>query len=473
MFAARKCLFFIMMVGGGLGAPFAEGQEAKLATLLQKAPSGVNAVGYVNPPALKKLMSEANFQSSLSDNVEEVWLASAIDPISLVHQWEAGFAQMDRALSAEALAQIVGGYVDRVADKDVVWTPKQSYLVPSADNRIGFLRPAKRSLLASWLSGARQPAPPSYLVQQARQPEEFLSFFFAIDLQDSFSPVPLAKRLADFDALDTIEKANAASILASIRGVTILVGRRSLKECILSAEFATSPEPLVGKANAILTEILNRNGTGAPEVADWKVTVKGNTLSFQGAISEDTLHGLLGIFSVQGQAENLAKTAPATGEAATPNAPAEPTVYESKKYFDDVAVLIERVRKYDTKSTGYRARWNDMQARRIDELPTLRVDPVLIQYSTDVATLLRNNALTIRGGNIQASQVKASQTLSSGYYGYGDGYYDPNSGVDYQRVTDVQARGAASMDYNSTLAAIDKLTGDIRRAMTQKYQSQF
>lgn len=473
MFAPRKFMLFILSVGVGLWGPFAKGQEAKLATLLPNAPPGVNAVAYVNPPALRKLMSEANFKSDLSESVEEVWLTSAIDPISLVHQWEAGFAQMDRSLSAEALAQIVGGYVDRVADKEVVWTPRQSYLVPAADNRVGFLRPAKRPLLAAWLSGTRQPAPPSYLVQQAKQSEEFLSFFFAIDLENAFSPVPLAKRLADFDSLDTIEKANAVSILASIRGVSILVGRRSLKECILSAEFSTSPAPLASKANALLTEILNRNGTAAPEVADWKVTVKGNTLSFQGAISEDSLHALLGVFSLQGQADQLAKTAPATGEAATPNAPAEPTVYESKKYFDDVTELIERVRKYDTKSTGYRARWNDMQARRIDELPTLRVDPVLIQYATDVATLLRNNALTIRGGNIQASQVKASQTLSSGYYGYGDGYYDPNSGVDYQRVTDVQARGTAAMDYNSTLSAIDKLTGDIRRAMTQKYQTQF
>jgi len=470
MFAARKCLFFIMMVGGGLWSPFASSQEAKLATLLQSAPPGVNAVAYVNPPALKKLMSEANFKSNLSESVQEVWLASAIDPILLVHQWEAGFAQMDRALSAGALAQIVGGYVDRVADKDVIWTPNQSYLVPLAENRIGFLRPARRAMLASWLSGTRQPAPPSYLAQQSRQPEEFLSFFFAIDLQDSFSPVTMSKRLADFDSLGAIEKANAASILASIRGITVLVGRRSLKECILSAEFSTSPAPLADKANAILTEILNRNGTAAPEVADWNVTIKGNTLSFQGAISEDSLYGLLGIFTVLSQADQLAKTPPATGEAVTPNDPAEPTVYESQTFFNNVTEHIERVRKNDTKSTGIRARWNDMQARRIDELPTLRVDPALVQYATDVAALLRNNALAIRGGNIQASQVKASQTLSSGY---GNGFFDPNSGVELQRVTAVQARGAAAMDFNSTLAAIDEITGEIRRAMTQKYQRQF
>ena len=64
-----------------------------------------------------------------------------------------------------------------------------------------------------------------------------------------------------------------------------------------------------------------------------------------------------------------------------------------------------------------------------------------------------------------------------GYYGgvYASGsyYYDPNTTVDYQRVTDARARGNAYADYRQVLSEIDKRTAAIRRMMTDKYKIQF
>jgi len=465
-----------VMLGSLLAAGAASAQDTKLGKLLQTAPAGVNSVAYLNPPALKRLMKEAEMEMAvtLSERVQELWLTSRLDVIELVPQWEAGFATIDGVVQPDELVSLTGGYADRVGTRDVIWTPRQSYLFPLADQRIGFLRPANRSLLADWLSGDRGAAPSSFLAAQTHQPEEFLSLLLAIDLNDVFSPVALTKRLRDFESLRQVDTSTAAQTLASIRGISILVGRRSLKEFILSAEFGMDPAPLAPHAGAILNEILERNDTSAPEVASWKVTVKGNVLSLQGPISEDSLIGLLGVFSLQGHAESLATADTDRSKESASGDPNEPNRYETQRYFNGVIELIERVRKYSTKSTGYRAKWNDQQARRIDELPTLRVDPAMIKYGTDVAGLLRDNALAIRGGNIGASSVKASQTLSSGYYtgGYGN-YIDPNSGVDYQRVTDVQARASATMDYTTTLSTIDQLSGEIRRIMTEKYQTQF
>lgn len=475
-------------------------QDSKLKKLLETAPPGTNSIAYLNPPVLRKLMSDAKMAETLSVDVHEVWLASEMDVASMNHQWEAGYAKLGTPVRAEALAKQLQGYVDRIGDRQVIWTPKQSYLVPDGPDQLGFLRPAKRAMLADWLAGTKRSTPPSYLLEKTFQPEEYLSLFIALDLTNIFSPIALAERLADYESLKQIDKRSAAESLASIRGISLIVGRRSLSDCMLSVDFdrlvADLPKPLFAAANQFLLEMLNRNGTAAPEVANWTVDSKGSTLVFRGPISEDSLHGVLGIFSLPQQAEDVAASQkppanPAAGTPAPPS-PGEPTdpsvpnVYASKEYFDNVLELVERVRKYDAKTSGYRARWNDRQARRIDELPTLGVDPGLIQYGSDTSNLLRNNALTIRGGNIEASQTKANQSLGptstfGGYYGgfyggfYGSysGWYDPNNRTDYQRVTDVQAFANATLDYNTTMGKIDQLTGEIRRVMTQKYKTQF
>ncbi len=117
------------------------------------------------------------------------------------------------------------------------------------------------------------------------------------------------------------------------------------------------------------------------------------------------------------------------------------------------------------------ASWNDKRARQIDELGTLNVDSEMVDYGAHIAQLLRDNALSVRQTTIQAGQTKANQSLNTGYYGDGYGYY--NNVNDYQRVTDSVASGNAYSDYRGTLSRIDELTTDIRRRMTDKYQIQF
>ena len=491
----------LALLGIVLFSRLATAQDSKLKTLLEAAPPGTNSIAYLNPPVLGKLMSEAKMAESLSVDVHEVWLASEMDVASMNHQWEAGYAKLGTPVRAESLAKQLQGYVDRIGERQVIWTPKQSYLVPDGPDQLGFLRPAKRAMLADWLAGSKRSTPPSYLLEKSIQPEEYLSLFIAIDLTNIFSPIALAERLADYESLKGIDIRSAAESLASIRGISLIVGRRSLSDCMLSVDFdrlvEDIPAPLRAAANRFLLELLNRNGTAAPEVANWTVDSKGSALVFRGPISEDSLHAVLGIFSLPQQAEDVAasqkpQASPAAADTPAPPRPGEPTdpsepnLYASKEYFDNVLELVERVRKYDAKTSGYRARWNDRQARRIDELPTLGVDAGLIQYGSDTANLLRNNALTIRGGNIEASQTKANQSLAptstfsgnyggfyGGYYGSYSGWYDPNNRSDYQRVTDVQAFANATLDYNTTLGKIDQLTGEIRRVMTQKYKTQF
>ena len=70
-----------------------------------------------------------------------------LDLASLAPHWEAGYAKFSATPSIDALAESTGGYVDTIGGRSVVWTPQHSYLIPTDENHVGFLRPSNRSLL--------------------------------------------------------------------------------------------------------------------------------------------------------------------------------------------------------------------------------------------------------------------------------------------------------------------------------------
>ncbi len=271
-------------------------KEVKLQKLLHRSPSPANAIGYMHIPTLKKLLTEANIPLAIADGVEDVWLVSELDTASLTPSWEAGYATVTK-LDAEKLAVAMDGYVDKVGDQQVVWTPRQSYLLPLGTDRIGFLRPARRWLLASWIDSQQDNPIPAYLLQQAKQSEGFLSLMLAVDLEDSF-------HLLCYKLGAVVRVARQDQEPPSL-GAIFVVGARAqhyrwpsqFVECILSVQFDESPADFAPHAAAVLNEILNHNGTSAPEVASWKTKVEGNSLVFQGPISADSLDGVFNIFS--------------------------------------------------------------------------------------------------------------------------------------------------------------------------------
>jgi hypothetical protein len=480
---AKLTLSVIGLILSTCGAVESRAQDkTKLVEALQSSPSPANSIAYLHVPSLSKLASDANMDAQLSDKVEEVWQIAQIDPFTLHPRWEAGNATLKHPANAEAIAQAYGGYVDEIAGKRVVWTPRQSYLIPQ-DNRVGFLRPADRTLLSSWVTSTTRRDPSRFLLQQAQQPEQYLSFMLAIDLENALSPVALGQRLGNLDTLKGQDLKSVASVMASTKGISIIIGRKSLKQCILAVEFGQSPAQLQPFAREMLNEILNRSGSSAPEVLEWDVKVDGNKLMFQGAITEASLDGLIGILSIQGHADHAAQASSSKPQTDVRGS----TPYETKAYFDRVLKLVKRTEEYEAQTTGYRAKWNDINAKRIDELPSLGVDSEMVAYGANVARLLRENSAAIRGVNVATGQQQAAQGLEGGYYASGgyyggyyggsyggvSGYYDPNSTSDYQMVAGAQARMAGFGSFANTMTQIDQLTGDVRRRMTEKFGTQF
>ena len=243
---------------------------------------------------------------------------------------------------------------------------------------------------------------PDYLFKQSGQPEEFLSFMLAINLEHAFSPVAVAQRLAQSELMKDKDPKAIAKVISELNGVSVIVGRKSLSECIVSFEFKSSPASIGSIAVPLLDEVLRNNGLAIPEILEWKTTIDGNALNMKGAISASALDSLIHIFSLTGQAEHISHAVEKSSEVSTSG---KSNAYDSKRYFDHITSIVEKIRSQEKQSVATRARWSDQQARRIDEIPTLNVDEEMVAYGVSVAELLRESALTIRSGNIKAGIV--------------------------------------------------------------------
>jgi len=451
---------------------WAQEEKEKIELLLGRTPAPPNAIGYVNIESLNGLIGGSTIPRDVVQNIGEYWFIADLDVMQAQPKWEAGYATLRKPVTPEAIAKRVDGYVDEIEGQKVVWSPNHTYFVPGKkENRLGVLRPADRSLLAGWLSPSMYSNYSPFLEAKAKAPESYLSMMVAVELENLFSPVPIAEKIKDFRSLKSQQPETVAGILASIKGISMIVGRRGLDECIVTAEFGKSPAGIKLIAADLFAELLSRNGTAAPEVASWKVTASDNALKFQGPITEATLTGVMSVFSMQGQASRAASM---LSDSDGSRSEKEQMAYRSKQYFEQINAIVDSTRKHHAQTTGALASWNDRRARQIDEMPTLNVDPDMVQYGNNVSSLLRGNAIAVRQTNIAAGKIKASESLNRGsYYGDGYGYYDPNTTTDYQRVTSAYARGNAYSNYRDALNKIDQLTVQTRQAMTDKYQIQF
>jgi hypothetical protein len=168
----------------------------------------------------------------------------------------------------------------------------------------------------------------------------------------------------------------------------------------------------------------------------------------------------------------------ATATVGVPTAPATSTkqtaeiAKKSKEHFTKVKQLVTEVRfpSSDLKivSAGAFGAWIDRQARRIDQLPILGIDPELLDYSQGVAQSLRTTAAKQRGATISAAAGSSRRTRYTDYY----------TGQSYVSESDFQIQSrmetaAANLSHVDVMRMIDDETAQIRRRLTNRYQIEF
>ncbi|MCE2784226.1 MAG: hypothetical protein LW699_05020 [Pirellula sp.] len=469
--------------------------EPSMLDVLRSCPKTANAIVQGDMVALRKLTLGSPLHEDLPGNVVRVRIAAELDLESFQPDWEIGYAAVEKTSTAESIAQREGGYVDTLQGRSIVWTPNEMYLVPLADNVVSIVRPADRKFVGQWLKKDRSNVVSSYLQQVAGRLTDRQSVSIAVDLEDVLSTGVLNEKLAQSKSLQGKNIESIAKSLSSVQGITISVASDALEATVL-IDFLSAPTELTPVAKAFFAEVLTARGVQLDEFSQWKMSAvsEGKTLSFTGPIASETLDDLLGMFTVH-RASRGVTTVTKTDSPSAPTAPqTSPSVVaeNTRDYFRKVINIVHRVRDYSANNTGERAQWNGNMANRIDEMPTLEVDPQMVMFGAEVAKSLRSNSMSMQLTNISqgaaavaadagtgafstATAVGTMAGMGYGYGGYGNygsyggNFVDPNSPVKYYRMG--QAQGNTS--FKELMARLEQSLADMRRTMTEKYKIQF
>ncbi len=479
--------------------------RADVKTLLSRIPPGANTIavidvnGVINTPMGK----QNHWKEKLADayaakplvvppGALKLVLASWIEPATMRPVWEASAIELDKAPSMEKIAKAERGFAESVADKPAAWSPINAYFIRLDSRILGALCPADRQFLARWAnqSGSVGDVVAPYLQSAVDGMDPSTDYLFAIDLQNAVSPKRVRRRIAldEFDCLagKNVDADKFSAALGSLKGVTLQVDINDDAVGKGTIDFGQSAAPLAPYAKPFVLEALGKFGVGLDDFQNWDASVKGNSITLSGKLSTEGLRELFSIVDPPTPMHTGDADAPASADK--PAAPAanndEPTAAATKQYFEAVGSIIDgigvKIRRAPSmiQSGTYIAR----DARRIDRLPILNVDPIMIQWGTGVSTQIDQLAGTMTVGGFQArSSTVGIQNAQIDYMNddSATAQVDPNDAVNRQNVTRQRraalaaAKAQTGQSVTQLLRDIETSRAQIRAAMTQKYKIGF
>lgn len=473
--------------------------------LLKFVPGDANSIVYIDCEAVNNSKAAAEndwvrkHEESFAEGVvylpptaTQFVLAAEFDLQTGAANWELALAKMPDPPSLEDVAAREKGYVDDIGGKKVAWTPRGAFIGRPADDIVALLHPANRQLLARWIQrkGTSSFAPSDYL-QKASHSFDVIEgkpqVVMAIDASDLIQPHVVKERLSRSPAVKEkrADVDRLTRMLSGIQGVTfqLWLDKKS-PEGRLTVDFSEKVEDsatMSGLFKPLVVEALQRHGMAVDELENWTTRLSGTTASLEGNIGKS---GLMRVFSlIELPSVDLYKS----GMTEPTQPMVNPMIQATKDHFRSVQELLQDLKqdRRDSVAMTQVAKYMEMYARRIDRLPILNVDPEMQDYSAEVANLMRkagqgwtNYGITSVAREQQIYAEGQPGSVTYGYdYGHGPyGTYTYDGWRNLQgerRAVNAQERYKAATNSTEIFGAIDQITGEIRRAMTNKYQVEF
>ncbi|MEW6250309.1 MAG: hypothetical protein AB1716_06665 [Planctomycetota bacterium] len=411
--------------------------------------------------------------------------------------WEVSVIEMAKPRSIESIAKGEGGFVDRVADASAAFSPLDAYFIELAPGTLGVVAPANRQFAARWLREKQTLAgafASSYLRLAAAAAERGTEFVLAVDLEDVIAAPRVARRLREetWSSLENqkYDLKTLCELLASAKGMTLNVEIGDAIRGTAKFEFGQDTAPIVAFAQPLLLELLDRLGAQVEGLDKWEAKAARNTLTFQGPLTTEGFMRLASIVQPpRPQPVAMAEAPPGRPPAGQDQPPAQPAAVNpaaaSVEYYRAIDRMMSKLGQSigsgaKSASLAQSASWMRRDARRINQLPILNVDPDLIAFGSEVATGLVEIAnICSSGGQRTREGTEAIQTTYTGGYGYDNPYPDQQAAADRmnadkQRREVVAREKAAAMDAaGQVLQGLRAAQAQIRVAMTQKYNVEF
>ncbi|MCC6491395.1 MAG: hypothetical protein IT424_00050 [Pirellulales bacterium] len=409
---------------------------------------------------------------ALPPEANRLVLGAALDPREdFQAAWEVVVMELAEPIAVRSIARAESGFVDDVNGVAVAVIPRDAAFLDLGGNLLAMVRPAERQFLSRWSAAAKGNQPPElspYLQSALRLVNDRVQILLAIDLTDVLGPRDIDARLAEATWLkDQPADAKAiAPVVAKLRGAALRIAVGAECQGQLQIDFDADVAPLSAVAGPLVLHALENLGFPAQEISQWDVSLAERSIRMRGVLSTAAQRRVMSVLELP--PVDLKSTA---SPDAAPKAPTASEVRErSLAYFKSTQTLVDDLRKglKDTKATSA---WMERYARRIDELPVLNVDELLLDYGDKLAETLRVMALSKRQAGINYG-VRASSGGSSYYGGY-DYSYDAYAAAADRAQAKKEEMSVAADTRVEGWKLIDDATADIRRTLTKKYGVEF
>lgn len=491
--------------------------RAEIKDLIRLIPGEANTILVVDvekvlnsPMAIREHWPQAQMEAYAAKpmvvppGTARVVLAAQLEPGTLRSIWEVSVMDLGQAPSIEAIARAEGGYLDRIAEKPAAWSPIDAYFVQLDPKVLGVVTPANRQFAARWarqkqtLAGAFAA---TYLASAASAVDQGAEAALAIDLQDWTSMAKVQWRLRNDPprcvADKNVDLKAIGAVLTSAKGLTLRVNIGDEATAQGEIEFGSDPTPIGDLAKPLLLEILASAGASIPDLENWNFKIQGQKILASGNLSPE---GLRRLFSVVNPPAPLDIASATVAKEAAPKAPMQKqpsdiqlaadeqkvtTVSASQKYYAAVTDILDKLQKQmgvgsKSASLADSSTWMKRDAKRINRLPILNVDPDLVAWGSTVSTRLTEAAQVLSVGQLDTiARTTGIQNanISGSYDSYGNW-----TGVDVTDNDDVrrQRQQAATEEKSKALSSATEIIKDLAGArqklrveMTNRYGVEF
>jgi hypothetical protein len=437
--------------------------------------------------------------SALPPDASSIVMAAHTDFETSHNSWELALTRFNNGRDVSSVPKRFGGSMDMVSGKTAAKLPSDHYVVQISPNILGAYTPASRQSVSRWITSTERSnlsaeTSPYLMTAFGYATKVGTPIVMAIDVSGVISADQAAIRLAEFTSIgkDDAMIAAVAKLAASVEGATLGITVGDSVFGAIRVDFNDVPGLSAEALKPILLEVISRQGAMVDDFESWQPSIEGKTWLLKGPLSTAGTRRVLSVLELP----------PVLAHSLDESSGASPTgsggANASKLYFQSVKNLLDDLRakpkKDRVQTMGQAALWYDKYARKIDQLPILGVDPVLLNYGSDIAGGLRDANSALRGVGMRTSvrtinnganiggPVATFGGGNTGGFGHGFGgfnysYFNLRSG---DRVVD-SANAAIRMEERVSGAAtvqtiwknIDEATAMIRREMTQKYEIEF
>jgi hypothetical protein len=504
----ESTLIRVAMLAVWAASPCLARAQSPNIALANKLPGGSNAVlvldvekfinsalGKANDLQAKLISGYADRPLAVPATARRVAVGSSVHPFGLRAIWQTAVIELAGTPRLEPMLRAQGGYLDKIDSRDAAWTPRDAYYVVLDDKTLAVARPAQRQLVRGWLAGKDRPSFAPYIASALATSGD-VDGVLAVDLNDVVG-APAIRHAYGMGKLPSLEKIEGADTdklvqsLASVRGMTLTMRVTDQIKAQWVIDFQQPVAELGAQAKPFVIDVMTAADLYEPGLDKWEFKADGKRIVGTGTMELAGVNRLIGLLSPVniGDADASTKAAadgavpPANGSAGAQPAsdPQKQAAAASQAYYRAVSKKLDTIGIKPSPQQG--AAWLVAQARQIEQLPLVDVDPELAEWGASVSSAFYRAAQELSVGQ-QRAQVAADRIESpvsqTAYTPTGTGSSDtPESRAAFRnaqrqrREAAQNERGQAAERAFNVFNEILPTRQKIRAAMVQKYGVEF